>query len=235
MTIGALAAAIAPGVPVEEGQGQVAIDRDAQRLDALLDGDATASGLRLWTNSRCLVTTRRHAAAQRFAQAAAASAGDGWPVCVRSSGGTTVAHRPGMLNISHFASWKGEECDVTRRFERFCGTLVEGLRSVGVEAETGWVPFSHCDGRFNVVAAGRKIGGTASLVRRRGTTAAMLSHATIWLDGAVEDDLNAIERFERDLGCEVAYAAQAHATLCDVLAAAPAAGMREARLAGLAA
>lgn len=81
----------------------------------------------------------------------------------------------------------------------------------------GWVPFSHCDGRFNITVAGRKIGGTASLVRRRGDTVAMLAHASIWIAGDVIGDLEAVERFERDIGYGVAYDRRAHASICDVV------------------
>lgn len=216
-TVETLAAALSSGTAIEAGQGREAIDADADRLADLLNGDAAARGLRLWTNIRCLVTTRRFAALPTFAGAAAASAVRGWPVHVRTSGGTTVAHRPGMLNVSAFDAWIDDGRDVTKAFERFCDRLVAALRSVGVDAGMGWVPFSHCDGRFNLTVAGRKIGGTASLVRRRGATVAMLAHASIWVEGDVTSDLEAVERFERDIGCGAEYTRCAHASICDVV------------------
>lgn len=216
-TVGALAAAIAAGALIEEGGGRDAIEADAERLAVLLNGDAGARGLRLWTNRQCLVTTRRIAAMPSFARAAAASAARGWPVFVRTSGGTTVAHRPGTLNVSVFDAWTDDGRDVTKSFEGFCGQLVAVLRSAGIDADLGWVPFSHCDGRFNLAVAGRKIGGTASLVRRRGTTVAMLAHASIWIEGDVTVDLQAVERFERDMGLGVVYDRRAHASIWDVV------------------
>lgn len=208
-----LAATIAPGAPVEAGTGGEAIEADFRRLDALLAGDEAAHGLRLWTNSQCLVTTRRFAAMEGFAAAAAASATRGWPVYVRFSGGTTVAHRPGMLNVSRFEGWRCDDRDISRQFQEFCDRLARSLRSVGIEAGLGSVDRSHCDGRCNIIAHNRKLAGTASLVRRKGDFVGLLSHATLWISGNIGSDIQAIEEFENYLGLDPVYSVEAHATL----------------------
>lgn len=208
-----LAMAIADDVPVECGDGRTAIDADAVRLDALLRGDASAGGWRLWTNRPCLVTTRRFAAMPRFADAALESACRGWPVFVRPSGGTTVAHRPGTLNASHFQSWRGDSDDAIRRFRIFCEHLATSICSLGVRACLGRVDRSHCDGRFNLVSAGRKLAGTASLVRRKGDYIGLLCHASIWAEGDIAADVRAIERFEAALELDTSYSENVHATL----------------------
>lgn len=209
-----LAAAIAPGHAIEAGDGAAAIAEDVRRLDALLAGDDSASGHRLWTNSRCLVTTRRFAAMPDFPAAAAASAARGWPVHVRSSGGTTVVHRPGMLNVSRFERWSDEaDYDCDGAFQRFCEELVGSLGAIGVQAKIGSVPFSHCDGRRNLTVHGRKIAGTACLVRRRNAWSVILSHAAVWISGDIATDLQAISRFERDLRLDGVYSPQAHSSL----------------------
>lgn len=210
--IESLARAIAPDRAIEQGDGGTAIMEEERRLAALLAGDGAATGYRLWTNRQCLVTTRRFAAMPGFAAAAAASEARGWPVFVRSTGGTTVAHRPGMLNVSRFECRNGA-VDIGQRFEEFCAHIVRSLRSLGAEAAIGAVPFSHCDGRFNICRDGRKIGGTASAVRSRGGEIAMLCHATIWISGDVASDLDAIEALERDLGRFLSYRRSAHASL----------------------
>lgn len=208
-----LAIAIADDVPVECGDGRTAIDADAVRLDALLRGDASAGGWRLWTNRPCLVTTRRFAAMPRFADAALASARQGWPVFVRPSGGTTVAHRPGTLNASHFQSWRGDGDDAIRRFRIFCEHLVTSIGAVGISAYLGPVDRSYCDGRFNLVSEGQKLAGTASLVRLSGGNVGLLSHASIWVTGEIAADIEAIERFERALGLQASYSHNVHMTL----------------------
>ena len=208
-----LAMAIAADVPVECGDGQPAIDADAVRLDALLGGNAGASGWRIWTNSRCLVTTRRFAAMPRFTDAALESACRGWPVFVRPSGGTTVAHRPGMLNASHFQSWRGDGDDAIRRFRIFCEPFAASICSVGISVCLGHVDRSHCDGRFNLVSGGRKLAGTASLVRCKGGYVGLLCHASIWVEGDIAADVRAVERFEAALELDTSYSENVHATL----------------------
>ncbi|WP_144037708.1 hypothetical protein [Sphingopyxis sp. KK2] len=217
-----VAEAIASGVAVEAGDGSAAIDTDTQRLDALLRGGDSVSGWRLWTNSQCLVTTRRFAATPRFADAALASTRRGWPVFVRVSGGTTVVHRPGILNASYFEAWRGDGGEVTRRFRIFCEHLATSIRSVGVSTCLGHVDGSYCDGSLNLVSGGQKLAGTASLVRRRGDTIGLLSHASIGVTGQVAVDVEAIERFEAELGFQPSYSEDVHTTLEQRLMSAPA-------------
>lgn len=208
-----VAHAIASGITVESGDGSAAIATDSQRLDALLrDGDR-AGGWRLWTNRQCLVTTRRFAVTPRFADAALASTRRGWPVFVRASGGTTVAHRPGILNASYFEAWRGDGDEVTRRFRIFCEHLAASIRSVGVSTGLGHVHGSYCDGSLNLVSGGQKLAGTASLVRRRGDYIGLLCHASIGVTGHVAADVEAIERFEAELGFRPSYSEDVHTTL----------------------
>ncbi len=208
-----LAEAIKPSLAVERGEGRAAIDADASRLDALLAGDTGAGGWRLWTNARCLVTTRRFAAMPGFGEASAASARGGWPVFVRPSGGTTVAHRAGTLNASYFKAWTGEGCDAIRHFHIFCEHLADCVRSLGIPANLGRVPGSYCDGSLNLVSSGQKLAGTASLVRRKAGHVGLLCHASLWVTGDVAGDVDAIERFEAGLGLRPSYARKVHTTL----------------------
>ncbi len=217
-TIEQLAAAIAPGAAIERGDGQAAIEADARRLDALLAGETRARGLRLWTNSQCLVTTRRFAALPGFAAAAARSANRGWPVHVRASGGTTVVHRAGILNVSRCEDWDCGEGDISARFRSFCEGLASALAALGFAARLGNVARSYCDGRFNIVVGERKVAGTASLVRSTGGRVGLLAHASIWVSGDLDADIAAIANFEDMLGICGGYALTAHATLRQIAA-----------------
>jgi len=144
-----LAEAIAPSLNVDgvrcDRGGCVAARRSAR-------GRYRRHRLRLWTNPRCLVTARRFAAMPGFCKAAAASARAGWPVYVRPSGGTTVAHRPGTLNASHLEAWLSEGDDAIRRFRLFCEHLATSVRSLGVPPYLSRVADSHCDGSFNLAS-----------------------------------------------------------------------------------
>lgn len=209
----ALAHALAPNVPIACGSGETAIAEDERRLDDLLGEGRAIDRVRLWTNSRCLVTTRRFARMDRFAEAAAASSARGWPVFVRASGGTTVVHRPGILNFSVYDIAPAEAIDITTRFEHFTRRLIAGFADVGVTAETGSIAGSYCDGRFNIVSGGQKIAGTACLVRKRGGRIGVLAHAAISIDGDTHADLAAITEFERALGFDIPYVQAAHTNL----------------------
>lgn len=208
-----LAHAIAPDAAIEQGGGAAAIDEDCNRLDRLIRQQQARQALRVWTNSRCLVTTQRVARLPGFSEAAARSRSVGWPVFARASGGTTVVHRPGMLNVSQFDIWRSDGTDVVARFAQFTRRLAGALQRLGYSASTGAVIGSHCDGRFNITVDGRKTGGTASLFRQRSGWSGLLSHATLWIDGNLRDDIAAIARFEGDMGFKPAYDQDAHATL----------------------
>lgn len=148
-----------------------------------------------------------------FDAAAAESGARGWPVFVRDSGGTAVVHRPGMLNFSVYDVRRADAFDVTACFEAFTRRLIDALTGLGIAARTGRVDGSYCDGRFNIVAAGRKIAGTACLVRQRHGLTGLLAHAAICVEGDPCVDIEAITAFERGLGLSPAYAASAHASL----------------------
>ncbi len=134
------------------------------------------------TEPRCLVVTRREARMKNFAQASATLGAEGWPVVVRSSGGSCVPQGPGMLNLSvihpSIKGWTLED-----GYLLLCELLGQLLASYGIEAETGEVPGSFCDGRFNLQIGGKKLVGTAQ--RWTGGNreqAAVLAHACLLVD-----------------------------------------------------
>ncbi|GEM_PF-1283878 len=234
-----LAAALAPGATVEAGAGQTAVDADALTLAALLarrdtadwtggglcdrPGDdpekcaGAAATLRLWTNRRCLVVPRSFAQRERFAAAAAASEAAGWPVFLRPSGGSAVVHRPGILNISLVTVRRAGTIDIAEAYRMLGARIVAALGALGVPAALGAVPGSYCDGRFNIVAGGRKLAGTACLLRPAGARIGMLAHAMLAVTGDVAADVVAVARFEAEMGLAPAYDACAHVALAELV------------------
>jgi octanoyl-[GcvH]:protein N-octanoyltransferase len=207
-----VADAIAPGLPIEIGGGASAVDRDEVLLGQCLQSPSRDRLVRLWVNAPCLVTTRRLSRRVEFDQASAISAGCGWPVYVRASGGTTVAHRNGILNVSLLTNAPIRTADVRQAFAPLVDCISVALASLGLPVTTGFSAGSYCDGAYNLLANGSKI-------RRAANTLAQLAHATISVEGDVAQDVAAVARFEAALGLVPAYSVSAHSTVKGSLAA----------------
>ncbi len=199
---------------------------EIELLDAPLDGDdhflartiatgSTTPALRIWQHRRALVVSRRLSRHPDFGAACRASEGRGWPVYVRPSGGTAVAVRPGILNVS-LVTIAGVD-PVRTAYLGLVQLLSNALARLGLETDAGFVTASSCDGEFNLRWNGRKLAGTAALVRRVNSHYWRLAHASLALYGDLATDLQAVERLERDLGLNRSYRAEAHASIAEAL------------------
>lgn len=207
------AAAISPAAPIEHGGGADAIARDEVLLRTMVAPSGPVDMLRLWVNQPCLVTTRRLANHPRFEEARRLSAENGWPVHVRASGGTTVVHRPGILNVSLLRRKMGGPLKVADYYAPLTDLLCAAFDAMDVKAFVGSRHGSYCDGAFNVLLGDRKIAGTSCRVIRGEGMIAYLAHAVVWVEGDVLQDIAAIRRFEAALGLAVDYAPGRHVTL----------------------
>lgn len=208
-----IAALIAPDTPVERGEGQDAISRDLEILEDFLEAGNHEPALRLWVNHQCLVTTTAMARRQGFADACRQAEAWGWPVYVRASGGSTVIHRPGILNISLFQSGEGSPPDLDTAYHSLTAVLISALGALGIHADTGPVPGCYCDGRYNVRVNGRRIAGTACRRKNRGERYAQVLHAAMLVSGDLQKDIDIVSRFERLFGVDQCYAPN---TCCSV-------------------
>ena len=198
---------------------QQGVDADTPQL---VTAGRDSRWLRVWRNAPCLVASRRQGRSPRFAEAAARSAGEGWPVVVRRSGGTTVIHRPGMLNISLISlsiadSQPGMRADYLALLE----LMAAALAPLGIETGHGAVVGAHCNGDYNLVWHGCKLAGTAGFVSRLNAMRLRVFHATLSISGNIEADLAAITRFETALDENPRYDSQVHATVSGILAGQP--------------
>jgi octanoyl-[GcvH]:protein N-octanoyltransferase len=195
---------------------QHGVDADTPQL--VIAGHDTR-WLRVWRNRRCLVASRRQGRLPHFAKAAAASAAVGWPVAVRRSGGTTVAHRPGVLNISLVSLCAGDSNPgMQQDYLALLEIIARALAPLGIAAGHGAVAGAHCDGRYNLVWQGRKLAGTAGFVTRVNGMGLRVFHASLAVDGDLAADLAAIARFERMLGENPQYDTQSHVSVAQILA-----------------
>lgn len=126
-----IAALIAPDTSVERGEGQDAISRDMEILEHFLADGNHEPALRLWGNHQCLVTTTTMSRKQGFAEACLQAEAWGWPVYVRASGGSTIVHRPGILNISLFQSGEGLPPGLDTAYQSLTDILVSALGALG--------------------------------------------------------------------------------------------------------
>lgn len=211
------ALAIYPDMPVEKCYGQDGIDGDDRLIEKALDAENGSPLIRLWENVSCLVTTRAISRNPKFQYAAEDSAARGWPVFVRKSGGTTVIHRPGILNFSIVQNYDDEYPTVEQGFAGLLAILQNACDKFGISSHIGPVRGSYCDGKYNLCVNDKKMAGTATRIIVKNRSRLVVSHAAITVDGNICSDLQRIEDFERELGITSRYYSASHTTLSAAL------------------
>lgn len=185
-----------------------AVARDFEWARAVGEG-RRAPTYRIWENRRSLVITAREARLPEVDTAATAARAEGWPVVARDSGGTAVPHGPGILQASLLLGQEGLEAHALEAvYEALCEPIRRALGDLGVHTDYGEVPGSFCDGRFNLVAQGRKIAGTSQ--RWRGGLAPthrpgghVVAHMILFVEADMVEATGAVNRFyERAGGTE---------------------------------
>jgi lipoate-protein ligase A len=178
---------------------------------------------RIWENERTLVITAREARLPGAEAAAKAAGAEGWPVVARDSGGTAVPHGPGILQASLLLGQEGLAAHALEAvYEALCGPVRQALATLGVAVEYGEVPGSFCDGRFNLVAQGRKIAGTSQ--RWRGGLAPthrpggnVVAHMVLFVEADMAPATAAVNRFYQRAGAVEQFDPDAVITARDCL------------------
>ncbi|MDI3316591.1 MAG: hypothetical protein QJR14_03035 [Bacillota bacterium] len=135
--------------------------------------------IRLWTGRRSLVTSRYDPGLADLEAASAWCRRQGYQLLLRSSGGSAVVHSPWTLNLSVAVPVREGFPSIAEAYELLPAGLLRALAEMGLEVGFGSVPGSFCDGRWNLVADGRKLAGTAQ--RRR--AGYVLWHAVLLVGG----------------------------------------------------
>lgn len=196
------------------------LDRQVTFDEILLNKvSSSAIGPSLYINSfpRCLVATVRESRMRNFEEARRALSDQGWPVVVRCTGGSCVPQGPGVINFSvihpKIKGWHLED-----GYKLLCEVMAKLLESYGLNAITGEVPGSFCDGRYNLQVGGQKLVGTAQ--RWAGGSrenAAVLSHACLLVDIDLAESTEKINTLYSLCGNPQQFSAQACTTLRDCL------------------
>lgn len=147
-----------------------------------------------WSTGRGLVAPRSLSRNAAFAESARQSAARGWPVSLRSSGGDVVPQGPGTLNFCRVWMPSGP-ISIEEGYRAIC----DPIRSI-VGGYCASVDACFCDGKYNVVVAGRKVAGTAQRRRQLNGRLAILAHAMILVDEDIEAGVDAVNRFQNSLG-----------------------------------
>lgn len=106
----------------------------------------------------------------------------GWQVVPRHSGGGIVPQGPGTLNLALVLPCApGFRIDDGYRL--ICAALSEALARFDIPTTTGVLDTAFCDGRWNLLAKGRKLAGTAQRWQRSGRAGTVaLIHAALLTD-----------------------------------------------------
>ena len=126
-----------------------------------------------------------------------------------------MVHRPGVLNVSlqigwsDCASWNGPAAS----YEALLTLLEKACGNIGVVTSAGRAISAYCDGSSNLLFEGKKVAGISAVIRRAENKIGQLVHASITVQGDVAADIAAVSAFERVLGMEVCYSADAMTTL----------------------
>ena len=191
---------------------QSKVERDDALLDRVWSGQDCSIIQRIWTNASCLVATRSQSRNPKFDSACAHS---GIPVAVRRSGGTTIVHHAGTLQIS--LGLVQSQCRIDDSYQMLTSLICRALARMWIEAEVGPADGSLCNGRHSVLVDGRKLAGTAAFTAVRKGAAATIAHAVIAVAGNPRDDITRVTEFQRVLGEGDHFRPEMHCTLEGVL------------------
>ncbi|UXX82374.1 lipoyl protein ligase domain-containing protein [Roseovarius pelagicus] len=178
-----------------------------------LETDAFASNhteIRLWTaRQRALVCPASMQRLTGFEGAKSRTAGRGWPLHLRPTGGGAVPQGAGVLNLA-LGLTKDRYFTIEDGYRLITQIIRDALSS---DLMPGATPDSFCDGAWNLAVFGRKVVGTAQRLRPvRQRRKRILIHALILTHGDITPGAAAVGMFHHDLGLGP-VSAVAHITL----------------------
>lgn len=114
-------------------------------------------------------------------------------------------HGPEFINLTVMTSRRTSDAvDIDRIYASFGEVLFPALSEMGISATFAEVRQAYCSGRYDVAVAGRKLAGTAAIVRWIGGVQAQLVHAVLRIE-PVHDELAIISAFETAMGLNPRY------------------------------
>jgi lipoate-protein ligase A len=197
----------------------IELKQDDENLSSLRSGYAVPS-LRLWMTGPSAIVSKRESELPHFEKAASALKTKGWPIYVRSTGGTICPLGPGILNLSYVNRFKfADRFSAAASYTWFCNKLLESVSHFGVAGTVGSVPGSYCNGGYNIVVSGKKLMGTSQRcvpISRDYQEVALLMHATVLVSADKERLCNIVNSFNAFTEQEAVVSENALVTLAEV-------------------
>lgn len=194
---------------------QAIIDQETDWFQSLLGEELHEPAFRVWENVQCLVATRQHASKPQFSGACAEMAQSGWPVVVRSSGGTIVPHGPGIVNVS--IVHQTPKTDIDEGYRPLINFIEDALNRLNISHTWGARDHSFCDGRYNLLIDERKAAGTAARAKKHQGSVYWLVHGSLMVDCDLQTSIQAISKFEKRLNIFTEYQLDAHINIISKL------------------
>jgi octanoyl-[GcvH]:protein N-octanoyltransferase len=195
------------------------LKQDDENLSSLRAG-YTVPSLRFWMTASSAIVSKRESELPHFEKAARALQTKGWPIYVRSTGGTICPLGPGVLNLSYVNRFKfADRFSSAASYTWFCNKLLQSISHFGVSGTVGAVPGCYCDGGYNIVVSGRKLIGTSQRcapISRDYQDVAVLMHATILVSADKERLCNIVNSFNALTEQEVVVSENALINLAEI-------------------
>jgi len=182
-----------------------AVARDTELGIEIANG--APATFRIWENAQALIVSRHDAIRPRFAKARQHMEQQGWPIVVRSTGGSAIPHRHGVLHLSMvLARSAAIALSLVDVYQMLCMPIQKVLYELGINSYFSSVQNAFCDGHYNLVTGGKKIAGTAQTWRsniaqgKRGREGYILAHASLFVDVDSCEITDAVRQFYLMLG-----------------------------------
>ena len=215
-----LTAAPADGwqVIVAEGTApaQSGLDREHDVAGGVSAG-TSGPAIFIWRSQPALIVARSQTRWPGFAAAAASLGKIGWPVLLRGSGGGAFPIGPGTVQIAMTARHPALGALMEEVYGRLGSLIGSALTEFGIAAGAGHTPGAFCEGRHDLVFAGRKIAGLAQHWRLcgRGGGRCVIAGASVLVDVDVAELVGIVDRFHALCGQTIALRADALTTVRD--------------------
>ena len=200
-----------------------AIALERELLSALSLAEGAQGRILVWRTGKALIVPRGMPSRPHFEAAAKDAMSRGWPVFERDTGGDLTPQAPGMINVSLAFKDESPVPSIERAYRRLLEPIISYFHEcMGLKMSAGSVAGSFCDGAYNLVFDGRKLGGTAQrwkMMRgsREKPEAHALAHIAIMADMPLADAIETINAFYEICGIYRRAALDRHVTLAEIV------------------